>query len=595
MSDAGYRETNDAARWRRRALGAGVAGLCAAAVGAAFDPAALLRGYVASWLFYLGITLGAMVLLMVYHLTGGGWGFLIRRILEAQMRTLPLVALLFLPIALGIRFIYPWAQPEAIAASRQLQYQQFYLAPTWFWLRAGAYFVIWLGIARWLSAWSREEDLTGDPRLAWKSRQLCAFGALAYGISLHFAAVDWGMSLQPVFHSTIWGPMLAAGQLLSALAFALVILAGRIDWPPLAEVASLKVRSDLASLLLTLLILWAYMAWFQFMLIWIANLPVDVVWYLPRASGLWVAVIWAIVLLHFAVPFFLLLMRPIKRNSKAVAWVAGLILAMQLVHDDYLVVPDAWATWRAGYWLALLTPIGLGGIWLAHFLWQLNRLPLVALNDYNRAAALHLRKLDEEDAGREEALLATERDQAAGAPAVAAAAGEGTAAGVAPEPVAEPAALGYETQDIRLGGLLALGACICGIAVLLNYGVWHFLRFEEETQAAIKKSIFVAAPASQPLPPQPRLEQIDRLSPPQLVTAEENDAMNKQLADEERALHRYGPAEPGFVHVPIEAAIKALAGKLPVAKNSAQGESHSEGLLDGGGPNSGRIYQGEQR
>ena len=162
---------------------------------------------------------------------------------------------------------------------------------------------------------------------------------MIYGISLHFAAVDWGMSLQPVFHSTIWGPLFATGQLLSALAFALVVLAWLVRRPPLAEVASLKVRNDLGSLLLTLLIVWAYMAWFQFMLIWIANLPVDVIWYLPRASGGWQWVMWAIVVFHLSVPFFLLLMRPVKRNSTAVAWIAGLILFMQLVFMYYQVMP----------------------------------------------------------------------------------------------------------------------------------------------------------------------------------------------------------------------------------------------------------------
>ena len=293
-------------------LWAGTVALSVSAIGASFSPVAFFRAYLAAYLFYLGIALGSMVLLMVYHLTGGSWGFLIRRILEAGMRTLPLLAVLFLPIACGIRYLYLWAQPDVVAASPQLQYQQFYLAPTYFWIRAAVYFAVWLAMAFLLASWSRKEDETGRTpiaRLAWKSQQLGAFGAVAYGISLHFAAIDWGMSLQPVFHSTIWGPLFATGQLLSALAFALVVLAWRVNRPPLAEVDSPKVRNDLASLLLTLLIVWAYMAWFQFMLIWIANLPVDVVWYLPRATSPWQWVMWAIVLFHFTVPFFLLLVR----------------------------------------------------------------------------------------------------------------------------------------------------------------------------------------------------------------------------------------------------------------------------------------------
>jgi hypothetical protein len=382
----------------------GIIALVACAVGAWFSPAEFFRAYLAAYLFYLGIALGSMVLLLVYHLTGGSWGFLIRRILEAGMRTLPLLALFFLPIAFGIRYLYPWAQPDLVAASAKLQYQQFYLCPTYFLVRAAVYFALWMAIAYLLASWSRKEDQTGDPRLAWKSLKLSGYAAVVYGISLHFAAIDWAMSLVPVFHSTIWGPLFATGQLLSALAFALVVLAILVKWPPLDEVDSPKVRNDLGSLLLTLLILWAYMAFFQFMLIWIANLPVDIVWYLPRTTRAWQGVAWAVSLLHFTVPFVLLLMRPIKRNSTAVAWIAGLILFMQLVFLDYQVLPGSFTGKLATCWIEFLVPVGIGGIWLAHFLWQMQRYPVLPLHDYNREAALHLRRLDEEEADREEAL-----------------------------------------------------------------------------------------------------------------------------------------------------------------------------------------------
>jgi len=314
------------------------------------------------------------------------------------------MALLFLPIAWGIRFLYPWAQPETVAASPQLQYQQFYLAPTYFWIRAAIYFALWLTMASLLGFWSRKEDETGNPRLAWKSQQLSAFGAVIYGVSLHFAAVDWGMSLQAGFHSTIWGPLFASGQLLSALALALVVLPWLERRPPLAEVISRKVRYDLASLLFTLLVLWAYMTWFQFMLIWIANMQVDVIWYLPRAGTPWLWLIRAIVVLHFAVPFFLLLMRPIKRNSRAVACVAGLILLMQLAFDYYQVIPGFSASKLGEHWMDFLLPVGIGGIWLTDFVAKLNRYPILPVNDYNRAAALHLRDLDAEETAREEVI-----------------------------------------------------------------------------------------------------------------------------------------------------------------------------------------------
>ncbi len=390
-------------RWKRWSLAIGVSALAVCGLGAIFDPAQFFRAYLPAWLFYLGIPLGSMAILMIYHLTGGAWGFLLRRILEAGMRTLPLVAVLFTPIAWGIRYLYPWAQPDLVAAIPKLQYQQFYLRPDYFWMRAAAYFILWMGIAFFLSSWSRRQDQGGDGRLLWKLRNLSAAGAVVYGVTMHFAMVDWAMSLLPAFHSTIWGPLFALGQLLSALSFSLIVFARERKHPPLAEVLSPKAVNDMGSLLLTFLIAWAYMAWFQFMLIWIANLPVDIIYYLPRASTGWLCVMWAIFLLHFAVPFFLLLMRPVKRSPVMLAAIGGLILFMQLAYMYYQITP-AFHGALGEHWMDFFTPIGLGGIWLSCFLWQFQRWPPLAVRDEQRAQALHLRRLDEEEAAREEAI-----------------------------------------------------------------------------------------------------------------------------------------------------------------------------------------------
>ena len=287
MSENSTLEQSDLGPGKWYPLWIGIVVLSACVIGAPSSPVQFFRAYLATYLFLWGVGMGSMALLMVYHMTGGSWGLLIRRTLEAGMRTLPLLAIFFVPIACGIGYLYVWAQPEVVAASHKLQYQQFYLSPLLFWIRAAAYFAVWLTMAFFFASWSRRQDATGNPRLAWKSLQLSAYGAVLYGISLHFAAVDWAMSLNPNFHSSIWGPLFAAGQLLSGLAFALVVFACLQHRPPLAELASNKARNDLGSLLFTFLILWAYMAWFQFMLIWIANMQVDVIWYLPRAAVPW--------------------------------------------------------------------------------------------------------------------------------------------------------------------------------------------------------------------------------------------------------------------------------------------------------------------
>ena len=404
MSTLAAADVAKLARWRWRSLWIGVAALIACAVGAPSGPTQFFRAYLAAYIFYLGLGLGAMVILMIYHMTGGSWGFLTRRILEAQMRTLPLLALLFVPIACGLPYLYVWAQPEAVAASKELQYKQFYLQPTYFWIRSGVYFILWLALAWILTSWSRKQDRGGNSHLRWKYAKLGGIGAVIYGISIHFASVDWVMSLQPAFRSTVFGPLVALGQILSAHAFAVIVLVWLIARPPLGQIASRKVLNDLGNLLLAFLCTWAYLAWFQYMLIWIANLPADVIWYLPRQAGGWLWVVWAIVLLHFAVPFFLLLPRSVKQNPCALASVAALILCMHLVFDYYQVLPAFPADAISQHWMDFLTPLGLGGIWLAWFLWQLGRWPLLAQHDFNQREALRLRELDRAEEALEEAL-----------------------------------------------------------------------------------------------------------------------------------------------------------------------------------------------
>jgi hypothetical protein len=396
------REELDRLQWR--ALGVAVVALLICIIGAPFDPPQFFRAYLTAHLFYLGIALGCMAILMLYHLTGGAWGFLIRRILEAGTRTLPLLAILFIPVAFGLPYLYPWARPDEVAADPGLQHKQIYLNVPFFWVRAALFFVLWMGLAYFLNTWSRQQDETDDPRLAQRLTRLSAPGLVIYGISITFASVDWVMSLQPAFRSTIFGPIFASGEILSGQAFALILMAWLVARPPVANLISLEALNDLGNLLFTFLIIWAYLVWFQFMLIWIANLPYDARWYVERSSGGWLGVAWALFILHFTIPFFLLLMRDIKRNPQALAAVAGLLLFMQLVFMYYQVMPAFPETTLGEHWMDFLTPLGVGGIWLAYFLWELKRTPILPQHDLNQQSAVHLHRLDVEEAEREEQL-----------------------------------------------------------------------------------------------------------------------------------------------------------------------------------------------
>lgn len=389
-------------RWQWGALAVGAVALVICVIGAPFSPTQFFRAYLTACLFWLGVGLGGLAILMLYHLTGGAWGFLIRRVLEAATRTLPLLAVLFLPIVAGLSSLYPWADPEQVAASKGLQHKEIYLNVPLFWARAVLYFALWLGFTYFVNAWSRKQDETGDPRYGRKLTRLSGPGLVVYGITITFASVDWVMSLQPAFRSTIFGPIFASGELLSAMAFAVLVLAWLAARPPLADLFSPDAFNDLGNLLFTFLIIWSYLVYFQFMLVWIANLRYDAIWYLARDSVAWQWVAWMLVVFHFAVPFFLLLARRIKRNPRSLAQVAGLILFMQLVYMYYQVMPAFPDTDLSEHWMDFLTPLGLGGLWLAYFCWQLKRSPVVPLHDPNQESALHLRAVDQEEAVRQE-------------------------------------------------------------------------------------------------------------------------------------------------------------------------------------------------
>ncbi|HZT81603.1 MAG TPA: hypothetical protein VFA26_15360 [Gemmataceae bacterium] len=404
MSTLPAAERNDLDRVRRWSLGVGVVALVICVIGAFFDPAQFFCSYLAAYLFWQGIALGCLAILMVYHLTGGAWGLLIRRFLEAGTWTIPLLALLFIPVGCGLWYLYLWARPDRVAADPKLQWKQVYLNVPFWWLRAIIYFVLWTALTWFLNTWSRREDATGDPRIQGRLARLSAFGLVVFGVCMHFAAVDWIMSLQPDFRSSIFGPLMVSRQVLSGLALMLVVMTWLADRPPLRDLLSVEALGDLGNLLLTFLIIWAYMAFFQFMLIWIANLPFEVIWYLDRTRGGWRWVAWALIVFGFAVPFFLLLQRPVKRNPANLRWVAGLVLFMQLVFTDFQVLPAFFTTSIAEHWMDFLMPLGVGGIWFAFFLRVLKSRPLVARHDVNQPSAVRLRRMDAEAAEREAAI-----------------------------------------------------------------------------------------------------------------------------------------------------------------------------------------------
>jgi hypothetical protein len=325
----------------------------------------------------------------------------LRRVLEAQMRTLPLLALLFIPIAFGLEVLYLWARPELLHVDERLRSQEFYLNPPFFLVRAVIYFCIWLFFAFLLMVQSRRQERAEDERIPTQLERLGEIGLVLFGTTMHFAAFDWLETLQPTFHSTIFPMLVVSGQLLSAHAFAVIVFIAFVLPREAGGVVSRKALNDLGNILFAFLIIWAYMNFFQFMLIWIANMSSDVLWYAPRSQGVWKPLVWCLVFANFVIPFFLLLMRSIKQHPPSLAKVAALILFSQLVFNYYLVVPVFHAPSLLEHWMDFVMPVGIGGVCLALFVYRLRSRSLLPANDPNLEKAVHLRALDDEEFERE--------------------------------------------------------------------------------------------------------------------------------------------------------------------------------------------------
>jgi hypothetical protein len=363
--------------------GVGLVALVLAGVLGAANPARFFPAYLAGYVLWLGLGLGCTGVLMVQFLTGGAWGLATRRILEAGAGTLPLLAVLFVPLLAGLPQLYSWARPDEVAADPTLQHRAVYLNLPFFLVRTIVYLASWVVVSYLLRRWSLAQDRAPEPVLVLRRLQrLSIIGGLVLGLTVSFAVIDWLMSIEVDWFSTVYPGAVALGMLLGALAFAILVLVLLARSGPLDEMLTPRVANDLGSLLLAFLMLWAYVSFFQYLLVWAGNLSDEIPWYLRRTSGGWLPVAVTIAVVGFLLPFWLLLFRPLKRSRRWLAWVAGLILAMRVIEVYWLVAPPfVGPSGPAVGLVEVLAVVGLGGLWLALFGWLLGRRPLVAVND----------------------------------------------------------------------------------------------------------------------------------------------------------------------------------------------------------------------
>lgn len=371
-------------KWQRIGWLAAVVGLAASAYGYKTNHAQFAQSYLLAFVYWFAFAGGSLALLMIHHLVSGRWGFVVQRPLEAAARTIPLFALLFIPIVLSMHDLYHWTHADAVEHDHLLQWKSRYLNSSGFLLRAGIFFVIWTFLAYTLSSWSNRLDTQEDAATVRRLRALAAPGMVVFALTMTFASFDWLMSLEPHWFSSIYGALFMVGQglatfcLMAIMAYAL----GRRE--PIQKVITPRQYHDLGNFMFAFTILWTYMSFSQFIIIWSGNLPEETFWYMQRSNEEgrdWLSVSILLAVLNFFVPFILMLFKANKFNPGRLRLIALWILAVRAL-DYYWQIGPTFRTRAADlHWLDAATFVGVGGLFLAVFLGLLAKRPILIKHD----------------------------------------------------------------------------------------------------------------------------------------------------------------------------------------------------------------------
>src|SRR5438270_8973656 len=366
-----------------------------------------LRSWLFSFMFWLGLTLGSLTLLMLQYTSGGNWGRLGRRIWEAGAANWWLMFLFWLPIAIGVKDLYPWArvpQDPAKLAEFMAHYGadkiHYYLNVPFFWVRGLLYFAGWGILYYFLKRWSiREEAGATTPAQFVFIQNLSGFGIVFYGATITFGSIDWTMSLYPEWWSTVWGLLFMVGQVLTAFCFTIWLFTRLSEIEPVSRIFKADYLHDFGKLMFAFVVLWAYLSFSQWLIIWSGNMLSEIRWYLMRLQNGWQYFGTLLIFVHFVFPFALLLSRNLKRHARRVVAVAILVIIMRMVDLFWQTAPNFYPGAPAGLNLNSAAPVGLnnfglvdaamyvlcpiamGGIWLFFFYLRLSKRALLPVND----------------------------------------------------------------------------------------------------------------------------------------------------------------------------------------------------------------------
>jgi hypothetical protein len=365
-----------------------VVGWAASAAGYAADPKRFFAAYLTAFLFALTLTLGAMFFVMMQHLTGAVWSVTMRRLAENVMASMPVVALLFIPVALGMRSLYEWTHAEVVASNEILRGKAAYLNEPFFLLRAAMYLGVWTLLALRLHRISLAQDDTSGTASIYAARRWSAPGLVLWMVVGTLMSFDWIMSLDPHWYSTMFGVYVLSGGTLAFFALLTAVALWLRRAHALREAIHEEHYHDLGKWLFALTVFWGYIAFSQYMLIWYANLPEETIWYKHRFAGTWLWVSAALLAGRFLIPFNALLPRAAKRNLTWLGSMAVWIVAMHYLDLYWLIMPVFQPRGAEPHWMDAATLAGVCGTAAWAFWSKLKRHALVPVGDVRLKRAL---------------------------------------------------------------------------------------------------------------------------------------------------------------------------------------------------------------